>query len=447
MKYEKVPATNANENDIAAYCANNNIEISLGNAHDVTIRTFKLNPIMQLDSYGVPHNVTERVARFIECQPTTIARIAEKTELIKVELQQENFRKNIQKAQIDAIPDLTKLVKNLYRLNIVDENSYLALVCFLMQLKYSRDHEIPTNDKTCVFFNGVARNGKSATAKAICDVESQYGTVFKAQSGKLLESTHEEQVWKSHLNYFDEVKPTDIDRELLLTIVNGGEVEINPKNKKPYNYHVNTNNIFTSNDQISLKQRRVSIIKFGNRLSGRPLGAEALIDIVTNIINSLPSFDHYYNLYDIVSVYNENRINALAISNIITYISEKFGFVNASNEISLTSNLTFAPHDIYNCVQNVFTKQIITSERKEAIRTALNYLEEQNLIHRIDYDYCSTKYYSVDARSYIKIMEIYNDINTKYETNIKVTEADLYQSLSRFFDNVPTTNLTETQGE
>ncbi|MBP9999474.1 MAG: hypothetical protein KBT14_02125 [Proteobacteria bacterium] len=98
MKYEKVPATNANENDIAAYCANNNIEISLGNAHDVTMRTFKLNPIMQLDSYGVPHNVTERVARFIECQPTTIARIAEKTELIKVELQQENFRKNIQKA-------------------------------------------------------------------------------------------------------------------------------------------------------------------------------------------------------------------------------------------------------------------------------------------------------------------------------------------------------------
>ncbi len=447
MKYEKIPATNANENDIAAYCANNNIEISLGNAHDVTMRTFKLNPIMQLDSYGVPHNVTERVARFIECQPTTIARIAEKTELIKVELQQENFRNNIQKAQIDATPDLTKLVKNLYRLNIVDENSYLALVCFLMQLKYSRDQEIPTNDKTCVFFNGVARNGKSATAKAICDIESQYGNVFKAQSGKLLESTHEEQVWKSHLNYFDEVKPTDIDRELLLTIVNGGEVEINPKNKKPYNYHVNTNNIFTSNDQISLKQRRVSIIKFGNRLSGRPLGAEALIDIVTNIINSLPSFDHYYDLYDIVSVYNENRINALAISNIITYISEKFGFVNASNEISLTSNLTFAPHDIYNCVQNVFTKQIITSERKEAIRTALNYLEEQNLIHRIEYDYCSTKYYSVDARSYLKIMEIYNDINTKYETNIKVTESDLYQSLSRFFDNVPTTNLTETQGE
>ena len=74
-------------------------------------------------------------------------------------------------------------------------------------------------------------------------------------------------------------------------------------------------------------------------------------------------------------------------------------------------------------------------------------MEEQNLIHRIEYDYCSTKYYSVDARSYLKIMEIYNDTNTKYETNIKVTESDLYQSLSRFFDNVPTTNLTETQGE
>ena len=33
-------------------------------------------------------------------------------------------------------------------------------------------------------------------------------------------------------NLFDEVKPSDVDRDLLLTIVNGGEVEINPKNKK-----------------------------------------------------------------------------------------------------------------------------------------------------------------------------------------------------------------------
>ena len=103
-----------------------------------------------------------------------------------------------------------------------------------MQLKYTRTGRIPENDKTCVFFNGVARNGKSATAKAICDFEAQYGEIFNCQSGKILESPHEEQVWKSHLNYFDEVKPTDIDRELFLRIVNGGNVELNPKNKKQY---------------------------------------------------------------------------------------------------------------------------------------------------------------------------------------------------------------------
>lgn len=200
----------------------------------------------------------------VECQNKTVERIGEKVELQKIKFKQKTWAKNIQRAELYSNPNLDILTENLYRLNIVDENSYLALVLFLMQLKHSRNNQVPENDKTCVFFNGVARNGKSATARAICDVEEQYGEVFKAQSGKILESTHEEQVWKSHLNYFDEVKPTDIDRELLLTIVNGGNVELNPKNKKAYNHLVNTNNIFTSNDQINLMQRRVYEL-FGSR--------------------------------------------------------------------------------------------------------------------------------------------------------------------------------------
>lgn len=93
-----------------------------------------------------------------------------------------------------------------------------------MQLKYTRNRRLEEDDKTGVFFNGVARNGKSATAKAICEIEKQYGKIFKAQSGKLLEASHGEEIWKSHLNFFDEVKPTDIDRELLLTIINGGRL-------------------------------------------------------------------------------------------------------------------------------------------------------------------------------------------------------------------------------
>ena len=444
MSYNKIGLTNAMEGKIADYCAKNNIEFNQAIAYDIVMDTFKDEPITIVDEDG-EHTVTERIARLIECQPRTVERIADKAELKKLEFDKKQIQTNIQNAKLDSSPDINTLVASLYRLNIVDKNSYLALVCFLMQLKYSRDNEIPNNDKTCVFFNGVARNGKSATARAICDVESQYGNVFKAQSGKILESTHEEQVWKSHLNYFDEVKPTDIDRELLLTIVNGGNVEINPKNKKPFNYYVNTNNIFTSNDMISLKQRRVSVIKFGNRLGGRPLESGTLTRIITNIFNSLPRFDHYYDLYDIVSVYNENRVNPLAISNIITFLTENFGFVNETDERTLTATKTFAPHDIYNCIKGTYSKQTITSERKEAIRTALDFLVEENLMEQLDYDNCTTKNYRVTGEQYLKIMVKYNNENTKDEENIKVSKTDLYNALAPFFDLEPIPDTDETQ--
>jgi len=438
---DKIILTNEQEGIIAMYCAKNGIEFTQANAYDVTLKAFENQPILYIATDSITReetkiDVTVRIARLIECQKRVVERIADKAVLKRGEVKQENFKANIQKAKIDSKPDLEMLVDNLHRLNIVDKNSYLGLVCFLMQLKYSRDNEISENDKTCVFFNGVARNGKSATAKAICDVESQYGEIFKAQSGKLLESTHEEQVWESHLNYFDEVKPTDIDRELLLTIVNGGDVELNPKNKKPYSYHVNTNNIFTSNDQISLKQRRVSIIKFGNRLNGRPLENGTLKNIITNIMNSLPDFKYYYDLYDVVSVYNENRVNALAISNIITYLTGKIGNVTAADERTLTATHTFAPHDIYNCVKGTYSKQIISSERKEAIKTALEYLEEQKLVEHKGYTGCSTQYYAVTGENYIKIMDRYNTINTKDERNYQIEKRELFECLTPYFDNI-----------
>lgn len=443
MSYNKIGLTNAMEGKIADYCAKNNIEFNQAIAYDIVMDTFKDEPITIVDEDG-EHTVTERIARLIECQPRTVERIADKAELYKTTIKQAQIKANIVQAKANSVPNIDNLVSNLLRLNIVDKNSYLALVCFLMQLKYSRDDEILENDKTCIFFNGVARNGKSATARAICNVESQYGTVFKAQSGKILESTHEEQVWKSHLNYFDEVKPTDIDREKLLTIVNGGDVEINPKNKKAYNYNVNTNNIFTSNDMISLKQRRVSIIKFGDRLGGRPLESGTLNKIITNIFNSLPCFDHYYDLYGIVSAYNENRVNPLAISNIITFLTEQFGFVNDTDERTLTATKIFAPHDIYNCIKGTYSKQTITSERKEAIRTALDCLVEEDLLELLDYK-GTTKNYRVNGEQYLKIMVKYNNENTKDEENIKVSKTDLYNALAPFFDLEPIPDTDETK--
>ena len=210
MSNFKVCVLHEHEEKIAAYCAQNNIDFNQANAYDTVLETFKNEPIIykiqdRETCKEVEHIVTRQVARLIECRNRTVERIGEKVELQKIKFKQKTWDKNIQRAELFSNPNLDILTENLYRLNIADENGYLALVLFLMQLKHSRNNRVPENDKTCVFFNGVARNGKSATARAICDVEEQYGEVFKAQSGKILESTHEEQVWKSHLNYFYEV--------------------------------------------------------------------------------------------------------------------------------------------------------------------------------------------------------------------------------------------------
>ena len=266
------------------------------------------------------------------------------------------------------------------------------------------------------------------------EIEKQYGKIFKAQSGKLLEASHGEEIWKSHLNFFDEVKPTDINRELLLTIINGGTIELNPKNKKQYNYNVNTNNIFTSNDQISLKQRRVSIVKFGNRLNGRPLETGTLTKIITNIMNSLPDFSYYYDIYQKVSVNNENRENPLAMEGIITYLSSKLGEVNMEDKRSLNNSIIFTAHDIYSCIKGTYSKQIISSERKESIRNALEDLKKQGLVDYIEYANCTTKNYQTTGKQYLKIIEKFNNINTKDEENTKISKQDLTLLLSPYFE-------------
>ena len=441
MSKLKTNLTHEHEEIIVNYCIANNIEINQANAYTVTMDAFKEQPILY--KYEDPEyedeksiNVTSIVARTVECQKRTIDRLADKIEYTKQIQEQAKIKENIKKAEETSLPNLEILVDNLYRLNIVDGDSYLALICFLMQLKYTRSRRLEDDDKTGVFFNGIARNGKSATAKAICEVEKQYGQVYKAKSGKVLEEPHEEKVWKSHLNYFDEVKPTDIDREALLTSINGGIREINPKNKPQYMYNVNTNNIFTSNDQISLKQRRVSIVKFGDRLNGRPLETGTLTKIITNIMNSLPDFSYYYDIYHKVSVNNENRENPLAMEGIITYLSSKLGEVNMMDKWILNKSIIFTAHDIYSCIKGTYSKQIISSERKEAIRNALEDLKKQGLVDYIEYANCTTKNYQTTGMKYIQIIEKFNNINTKDEKNTKISKQNLTLLLSPYFEKV-----------
>lgn len=87
----------------------------------------------------------------------TIDRLADKIEYTKQIQEQAKIKENIKKAEETSLPNLEMLVDNLYRLNIVDGDSYLALICFLMQLKYTRNRRLEEDDKTGVFFNGVAR--------------------------------------------------------------------------------------------------------------------------------------------------------------------------------------------------------------------------------------------------------------------------------------------------
>lgn len=424
--------THEQEYKIAQYTAENNIELSAANIYDTIIKVFEADPILERDGQE-ERNITRSVARSVECDERTIKRINLKKEEIQKKLEEKQRKNNIQKALEDSNPDLNKLVENLYKLNIVDGHSYLALVCFLMQLKYTRDHIMENDDKTCVFFNGVARNGKSATAKAICMVEGLYGKVFRAQSGKLLSAKHEEQVWKSHLNYFDEVKPTDIEREDLLTIVNGGDVELDPKNKKTYIYHVNTNNIFTSNDQISLRQRRVSVIKFGNKLNGRPMKNETLAQIVVDIMNSLPDFARYDELYAKVSDNNVTRYNPLAAQDVLTYITGKIEYTDATDNPCLRESVRFTTHDIFSCIKDRYNKQIISAERKEAIKDFIQDYVKNGKIEAQKYASSSTTHYTITRENYLSIEAKFHVLNTKDEDNRKVSQENLLNLLLPYF--------------
>ena len=177
MAKSKPTLIHNHEENIALFCAKNNLSFNIATAYDITLMTFKDQPIKQdlLNERGevFSYDVTATIARQIESHPIIVERIASKIDLISELKKQEEYKINIKKAKAAENPDLNKLVDNLYRLNIVDQESYLAFVCFLMQLKYTRDNEFLENDKTCVFFNGVARNGKSATVKAICEISAQ----------------------------------------------------------------------------------------------------------------------------------------------------------------------------------------------------------------------------------------------------------------------------------
>ena len=441
MAKSKISLTHEHESIIAIYCAYRNIEFNQANAYDITMEAFKENPIRYKTTDDITgeernYNITPRIATLIERQPKTIDRIADKIERKKEEIQKEKYNQNITKAKENACPDINKLVDNLYRLNLVDEKSYLGLVCFLMQVKYLRDGELEQDDKLCAFFNGVAHNGKSATAKAIMKVEEQYGQVFKANSVKLLLAPHEELLYKTHVVYFDEAKSADIQRENVINLINGGDIELNPKNKRQYLFHVNTNVIFASNDMVYLRQRRIATIKFGKRLNCRPLGEGTLTGIITNIMDSLPSFEHYDGLYQVVSTNNENTVSMVAMADILAYIHQHMELTCPANPITMKQTILLTSSYIYEHIKHSRHTQLVNPERRDAIPDALEYLAEQGLITRKPYA-SSAKFYIVSGEQYLKIREKFDVLNTKYEKFSKISKVELYDCLLPYFTTIP----------
>lgn len=437
MARSKISLTHEHESVIATYCAYNDLDFNQANAYDRTMDAFKENPIKyktidEISGEERNYNITARIARLIENQPKTIDRIADKIERKKEEILKEFYTENIAKAKERSCPDINKLVDNLYRLNLVDENSYLGLVCFLMQTKFTRDGEIADDDKLCLFFNGLAHNGKSTTAKTIMKVEKQYGPALNG-SVKMLQSTHEERLYKSHVVYFDEVKSGDLQREDLLNLVNGGDFEINPKNKRMYLFHVKTNVILASNDMVYFRQRRIAVIKFGKKLKSRPLGEQTLMEIITNIMDSLPDFEHYYDLYHVVSINNENNVSMAAISYILSYLHKYMSFVCDGNPLTLEHNVLITAHILYENIKHSRNTQLVNPERREAIPDALEYLEQLGLVTRSDYESSTTKYYTVSGAQYLKMRAKFDALNTKYEKINRISKTALYDCLLPYF--------------
>lgn len=152
-------------------------------------------------------------------------------------------------------------------------------------------------------------------------------------------------------------------------------------------------------------------------------------------MNALPSFEHYYDIYKKVSMTNESRTNPLAIEGILTYLNTRF---YVSSDYGITSDKwkeekQFSVSNIYDCIKSSFNKQIIPTERKEAIREVLKDWEKQGLIKEDSYSNCSTKFYRISFNTYQNISSEFSKINTKDEDIKEISKIDLYSLFEEYY--------------
>ena len=170
------------ETRIVTYCVDHNLEFSRVTASKIVLEACNNKPIIKIDydSSGFPHyqDITKDVAWEYTRDKNSIECVQEKIEYLKRSRAEKLFKANIESDKKSAKPDLEQLVEALYSFNIVDEQSYLAVVYFLMQLKATRNAEMPKNRKSqriALFLSGVQGNGKTTFAETIMEIEKNYG--------------------------------------------------------------------------------------------------------------------------------------------------------------------------------------------------------------------------------------------------------------------------------
>ncbi len=138
----------------------------------------------------------------------------------------------------------------------------------------------------------------------------------------------------------------------------------------------------------------------------------------------------------------------MAIEAITTYLNDRFGSMSPENEYQLTTHVIFSPHDIYSFVKETYSKQIIPSERREAICEALKYFTESKFLETVNYENCTTQYYKITAPLYLKLVEEFSKVNTNAEINTKISETELACLLCPYFKEYSTSeNETDVESE
>lgn len=422
---------------IVTYCVDHDLEFNRVTARKIVLEACKDKPIIKTayDSSGLPRyqDITQDVAWEYTRDKNSIECVQEKIAYLKQSRAEKLFNANIESDKKYAKPDLEQLVEALYPFNIVDEQGYLAVVYFLMQLKATRNAEMPKNRKSqriALFLSGVQGNGKTTFAETIMEIEKNYGITNYVNDAEAFSSRFEENLWKAHLNFCDEVVPSAITRSNLIRAVDGGSYQLERKNQMPYNWNVNTNLIFASNDNISLKQRRVAVVKFGEPCTNA-VSFEFLTECMQKAMRYLPDFRWHQSMYHNISHANQTRLNPLGVESISKFLGGKFGCYAPD---SANKTIKFNTSQIFDMLKGL-GREYLKTERKEAIKNALNEFSSRGFVTEFKYKNSTTKQYTIDLKQYYTFREWADTINTLDEKNAKITKRQLKDLLAPYFEH------------